>query len=102
MHTLMTAIGWRDLNGSSMLMIAFAGGGTLLIFSYMMDVLLERFSFGILMNFSLMLAGIVLGLVMLQWFGWPPNRREFLHALLFCTFTGVLMLVAACSMKRAV
>jgi hypothetical protein len=102
MQLLMTAIGWRDLGFASMMMIAFVGGGTMLVFAFMMDLLLERFSFGIVPNFVLLLGGVVLGLVALQWFGWPPNRREYLHALVFCAGCAVLVLAAAASFNRSV
>jgi uncharacterized membrane protein len=102
MHLILTAIGWRDLSFASMMMIAFVGGGTLLIFAFLMDVLLERFSFGIIPNFILLLIGIIGGLVALQWWGWPPNRREYLHALVLCSTCGVLVLAAAASLKRSV
>ncbi len=102
MQLIMNAIGWREFSGGSLMMIAFTGGGTLMIFAYLMDVLMERFSFGIIMNGVLMLAGVVAGLVILHLYGWPPRRQEFMHALFFCSITAVTLLVAAASLKRAI
>jgi uncharacterized membrane protein YeaQ/YmgE (transglycosylase-associated protein family) len=102
MNLIMTAVGWREMTTGGMVMIAFTGGGVLLIFAYMMDVLMERFSFGIIMNALLLLVGAVLGLVILQYAGWPPTRREFVHALFLCCITAVAVLVAAASFKRAI
>jgi uncharacterized membrane protein YeaQ/YmgE (transglycosylase-associated protein family) len=101
-YQLQHALGWRYLSTGDIVFILAMAGAIFLILAWLTDILMERLSFGIIVNTLVMMAGAFLGLAVMVWLGFPPTRRDFLPAVFVCGTSGVLMLMLLAAFKRAV
>lgn len=102
MHAFLHAIGWKALTTGDLFLIGCIGGAIFLILAWFADVLLERISFGVILNTLILIAGAVLGLFLLVQIDMAPTQKHYMHAVFACGVSAVLLLVALASMRRAV
>ncbi len=100
MSLLLNSIGWKYMTTGDLIFMFCMAGGVFLVMAYLTDVLLERLSFGIIMNTILLMAGAIFGLVVLSWLGYAPTRRNFIPAIFACGMSSVLFIIVLAAMKR--
>lgn len=81
-------------------MIACVAGSIFMIMAWLADALLERRSFGILGNMLILIIGAFAGVFLLAQIGAAPTQRHFMHAVLVCSVTAVLLLVISAALRR--
>jgi uncharacterized membrane protein YeaQ/YmgE (transglycosylase-associated protein family) len=102
MYQFLHAIGWRYMSTGDILFIAAMAGSVFLIMAWLTDILMERLSFGVIMNTLLMAFGAALGLMALVWLDMAPTRRDYLPAIFACGLSAILTLMLLAAFKRAV
>ena len=101
MYDVVTASGIKYMTTSEILIILGMSSGIFMIMAYFADVLMEKLSFGIILNTVLLMVGAMLGFAILVWLGMPPTRRDYLTAVFVCGLTGFILLMALASVRRA-
>jgi hypothetical protein len=102
MSEIVHLLGLRFVSRDELWFIIGVSFGVFLIMAYMIDLIMERLSFGIILNTILMFLGASLGLLCLNWLGMPPSRRDFTNALLVCGLSSVLLPLFLAAFKRSV
>ncbi len=102
MAEIVHLLGLRFISRDELWFLIGVSFGVFLIMAYMIDLIMERLSFGIILNTILMFIGASLGLLLLNWLGMPPNRRDFTNALLVCGLSSVLLPLFLAAFKRSV
>lgn len=102
MSTLMKTLGLQSQGTDTVLFVLGMACFLFMIVAWLTDELMERLSFGIIINTILLLSGAVLGLLALSWFGMSPTRQNYLFALFFCFVTAIVALLIPAAFKRAV
>jgi hypothetical protein len=101
MSLFLNAIGWRHMSGADMALLIAMAMAVYFIIAWVADLFMRRWSFGIIGNALIMMAGSVLGIMALAWLGYPPNRHAYMHTLIVSGIAGVLLLIIFASFKRA-
>ncbi len=101
MYVVQNAIGWKYISQEELLFFMGLASAVFLVMAYLMDVLMSRLSFGIIMNTMLLVLGAGLGLLGMIWFEMPPTRKDFLPTLFACGVSAVTLLVIMAAFKRA-
>jgi uncharacterized membrane protein YeaQ/YmgE (transglycosylase-associated protein family) len=101
-YDLLTASGIKYMTTGEILTILGMSSGIFMIMAWLADLLMERLSFGVILNTILLMVGAVLGFAIMVWLGMPPTRRDYLTAVFICGLSGFIFLMALASMKRAV
>lgn len=101
MYDLIAASGLKHMRTSDILIILGMASGIFMIMAWLADLLMERLSFGVILNTILLMVGAVLGFAILVWLGMPPTRRDYLTAVFVCGMSGFVFLMALASLKRA-
>ncbi len=102
MRYVLHLVGLQHAGSDTLIFIAALAFGVFLIVSWMTDMLMERLSFGIILNMILLMIGAVLGLIALGYFGMSPTRKDYLFAVFACLVSAVVVLLIPASLKRAV
>jgi uncharacterized membrane protein YeaQ/YmgE (transglycosylase-associated protein family) len=101
MSLFLNAIGWRHMSGGDIALLIAMATAVYFVIAWVADLFMRRWSFGIILNALIMMAGSVLGIMALAWFGYPPTRHTYIHTLIVSGVAGVLLLIIAASFKRA-
>jgi uncharacterized membrane protein YeaQ/YmgE (transglycosylase-associated protein family) len=101
-YDLVTASGIKYMTTGEILTILGMSSGIFMIMAWLADLLMERLSFGVIINSILLMLGAIVGFAIMVWVGYPPTRRDYLSAVFICGLSGFILLMALASMKRAV
>jgi hypothetical protein len=101
MDLVLHAIGWKHFTTGELALMFGLAFGVFLVMAFLMDILMEHRSFGIIGNTTILMLGAIGGLVALAYFGYPPTRREYLPALFACGISSIVMLIGMAMTKRA-
>lgn len=101
MYDVINASGIKYMTTGEILIILGMSSGIFLIMAWLADLLMQRLSFGVILNTVLLMIGAALGFAILVWLGMPPTRRDYLTAVFVCGTTGFVLLMALASMKRS-
>ncbi len=102
MNAFLHAINWKGLNNGDLFMILSIGGAIFLIMAWFADALLERISFGVILNTIILAVGSAIGLFALVQLDMAPTQKNYMHAILACFASSAMLLVILSLFRRPV